>query len=207
MEQTTRITKEELITVIAENFKGDKDLMLNIQNSDIQFICKQIKNVNGCMVEFYYDKRSYVSIEANGGFWNKLFPKRVVVIAINTVCERLIIESGNIAMANVVATCVSQQGIETVVVDSKLSTALFRGKSKVVFSKFKGATCVVDSDVFATLCQTTSATFISSEIKMCRFATGQIKYVNEVVHDTTIDLDRCQLMKSLMTMKKNFESF
>lgn len=206
MNNVTRITKEELVAVIAENFKQNKDLLLNINNVDNSIICKQVKVIEGHQVEFYYDRTSYVNIEAIGSLWNKLFNKRHIIIAINTICDRLQVESGNMAMINVKANWLKQEGQETVIVDSKIDVGLFKGKSKVIFSKLKGNTIISDSDVFATMSQTKTATFAASEIKMCRFVTDKVSYINEIVHDTTVDTERTQLMKSLMSMKKSFES-
>lgn len=206
MNNVTRITKEELVAVIAENFKQNKDLLLNINSVDNQVICKQVKVIDGHQIEFYYDRTSYVSIEATGSLWNKLFNKRHVIVAINTICDRLKVESGNMAMINVKANWLKQEGQETVIVDSKIDVGLFKGKSKVIFSKLKGNTIVSDSDIFATLSQTKASTFAASEIKMCRFVTDKVSYLNEIVHDTTVDTERTQLMKSLMSMKKSFES-
>lgn len=206
MNTVTRITKEELINVVITNFKQNKDLLLNIGSIGDATIFKRTKKIDGHAIDFYYDNTSYVNMEVVGTFWDKVFQKHHVVIAINTMCNKLSVRGGNIAMVNVKANELTQEGLETVIVDSKINIALFKGKSKVIFSKLKGIDYVVDSDIFATLCQTTSATFISSEIKMCRFVTEQVKYVNEIVHDTTVDTERTQLMKSLMTMKKSFES-
>ena len=196
----TVITKEELIEVINTNFNVER-IKLLLKDCPETIYHETIKYQNKS-VDLYTDSSSNVTLLfKESDFIERLFKDKHIVIAIKTKAE-VLLERGNLCIINSVGTAVGVKG-NSVVCDTRFKRLHLGGNNSVNFSRIKGDTTFVDSDIFATVINTEEATIRDCEVKFSQFNGESVRFVNQVIHDTTLNDDRSKLISYLMSVTAN----